>query len=124
MELLNQPTLNSISITMDKDIENVMNALGEFKIAQSESMRISVRIKEESKKVVEFAEMFWDKLNQNCNDWILNVYFSTTQDMVDNNVWDLKQEHVGKARIMTWWSDKCKLNGFQDQWIFPCVCNV
>ena len=108
---------------MDKDIKIVMDVLRNINMIDRDSMRLYIKIKEESKNVVEYMELFNNEFERECYDWIMVFWCVGTKGMLGMDISDFRTEDVGQNTVVIWNSQGCKLNGWRDTWLYPCVCN-
>ena len=127
VEALNQHKLEYISIEMDGDSEIIHNALQRMSITKRERMRFRIRITEqiEQDALSRYYELMRNKLEMNCDDYVFRFECVLTESMMTNNNDNVSFD--GYAPGDKVWliarNKNCKLNGYVDKWIYPCLCN-
>ena len=122
VDLLNQSTLEFISINIDEDIEVVRNAIKQINMTERDRMRVKMSIMHEIDFALEYYSVFHKKLNENCKDFVFEFQCVLTDDMMGKiTTFDFKPGDVFSL-IVT--NNGCKLNGFKERWIYPCACNT
>lgn len=119
--LWSTPSLESISIKMDRDIGVVKRALKRTVFVPREKMRGKLYIKDEIEDAYEYLEILTNQLKESTEDYILKFRCVLTQNM-EGKVTTFGCK-VGDILRLTRTNGSCKLNGYREQWLYPCVCN-
>ena len=125
VELLIQKGLKSISIKVHGEIDFVLNALRKMDLRNRGNMRARCCIAMVSNKALDYLNVFESKLKMNDNDYLLKFECILTEDIL-NKIDECRFGfgcNVGEIFRLTRTSVNCKLNGYGERWIYPCVCN-
>jgi len=115
------PFINSISIKMDRDIQIVKRALRRTPFAKRPQMRGKLYIKDEIEDAIEWLDIMSNILRDCAEDYIFKFRCVLTQNMVGRvSTFGCK---VGDILRLTRTNNECALNGYRQQWLYPCVCN-
>ncbi len=125
VSLFTVQSLESLSLKMDRDIDVVKRALRRTmesgKFVRRQSMRMKLYIKEEIENAIEYLEILTNLLKDSSEDYILKFRCVLTQNMVGRvTTFDCV---VGDVLRLTRTNAGCKLNGYQERWLYPCICN-
>ena len=114
-------SLESISIKMDRDIGIVKRALKRAVFVKRHKMRGKLYIKERIENAYDYLEILTNQLKESTQDYILKFRCVLTQNM-EGRVTTFGCQ-VGDILRLTRTNGSCKLNGYREQWLYPCVCN-
>jgi len=121
VELWSGPALQSISIKMDRDIACVHRALQRATRRKRGKMRGKLYIKDEIGDALRYLDALTDLLKESAHDYIVKFRCVLTRNM-EGKVTTFGCK-VGDVLRLTRSNADCKLHGYRDQWLYPCVCN-
>ena len=106
---------------MDREIGIIQRALKRAELANRNEMRAKLYFKERIPNACDYLEILTAQLKQSPRDFILKFRCVLTQNMVGKvSTFGCR---VGDILRLTRTNGSCAMNGYREQWLYPCVCN-
>ena len=113
--------MESISIKIDRDIGIVKRALKRAVFPKQTKIRGKLYIKERIENAYDYLEIMTNQLKMCAQNYVFKFRCVLTADMIGKcSTFDLQ---VGEILRLTRTNGNCALNGYREQWLYPCVCN-
>ena len=121
VKLWSEPSLESISIKMDRDIPVIWRALMRTELVQRGKLRFKMYIKEQIGNARDYLELINQKVKYCARHFVFKFRCVITQDMMGTV--NTHGGQVGEVLRTTRTNSDVNLNGYQEEWLYPCVCN-
>ena len=123
VELFGGDDIEFISIKLDTELVKIGDAI--IKAADKwngkKRMKVVIHVTQKLEIVNKYFKEFTRKLEENVDDWMLIFRCIITENML--GYLNGNKGGVGEECTFRRWNKGCKINGYKEKWLYPCICN-